>query len=79
MDKEGNPPFSHDFNIIVELKRIPTKIYLFEALKILGQTDLLQRSLVVLNEGMDRVLNLFEMSKYPGMGKNKPPAFYLTL
>lgn len=28
---------------------------------------------------MDRVLNLFEAFKYLGMGKNKPPAFYMTL
>lgn len=28
---------------------------------------------------MDRVLNLFQTSKYLGMGKNKPPTFYMTL
>lgn len=28
---------------------------------------------------MDRVLNLFEASKYLRMGKNKLPAFYMTL
>ena len=28
---------------------------------------------------MDRVLNLFETSKCLGMGKNKPPTFYMTL
>lgn len=28
---------------------------------------------------MDRVLNLFEISKYQGMGKNKPLTFYMTL
>lgn len=28
---------------------------------------------------MDRVLNLFEISKILGMEKNKPPAFYMSL
>lgn len=55
------------------------KISLFEALKILRQIDLLRIALVAQNKGMDRVLNLFEASKYPGMGKNKMPAFYMTL
>lgn len=36
-------------------------------------------SLIALNEGMERVLNLFETSKYPRMGKNKPSTFYMTL
>jgi len=64
---------------MVELKRTPARISLFEALKIPEQIDLLKISLIALNEGMERVLNLFEISKYLGMGKNKPPAFYMTL
>jgi len=64
---------------MAELKRTPARVSLFEALKILGQIDLLKTSLIALNEGMERVLNLFETSKYLGMGKNKPPTFYMTL
>jgi len=79
MEKEGNPLFTHDFNIIVELKRTPMKISLFEDLKIPRQIDLLRTTLIALNEGMDRVLNLFETSKYPRIGKNKPPTLYMNL
>lgn len=64
---------------MAKIKRTPTRISLFKALKILRQIDLFKIALVSLNEGMDRVLNLFETFKYPRMGKNKPSAFYITL
>lgn len=79
MKKEGKPLAAQDFNIITELKRTPVRISLFEALKIFKQIDLLKISLIALNEGMDRVLNLFETLKYSRMGKNKPLMFYMTL
>jgi len=47
-------------------------VSLFDALNILGQIDLLRIALIALNEGMDRVLNLFEIFKYPRMGKISP-------
>jgi len=70
---------TQQFNIVNKLKGTPSKISLFEALKIPRQIDILRVALVAQNEGMDKVLNLFEAFKYLGMGKNKPPTFYMTL
>lgn len=69
----------NSYNIINELKRTPSKVSLYDALKILGQLDLLRASLQAKNEGLESVLNLKEAAKHPGMGKNRPPPFYISL
>lgn len=78
-DRDGKPQVIHYFNIAEELKKNPSKVSLFDALKILRQIDMLRIAIIALYEGMDRVLNLFKTSKYPRMGKNNPHTFYMTL
>lgn len=77
--KEGMPQTKNSYNIIEDLKRTPSRVSLYDALKIPGQLDLLRASLKVMNEGLDSVLNLIEDARYLGMGKNRPPTFYISL
>jgi len=73
------PQTENSYSIIEDLKRTPSRMSLYDALRILGQLDLLRASLKVMNEGLDSILNLTEAAKYPGMGKNRPPPFYISL